>query len=66
MSNKTSNTSKEPRINIAFYDDHLEFCRAMALKSHQSVTRYVNCLIAQEKAKHNKSEWEGSADTKKE
>lgn len=46
----------DPRMNIAFYDDHMQFCRDMAWKNHQSVTQYVNSLIAQEMEKHNKTE----------
>ena len=42
---------KDPRINLAFYDDHLDFCRAQARQNHQSITQFVNSLIAQEKAK---------------
>ena len=47
----------DPHINMAFYGEHLEFCREMAWKKHQSVTAFVNDLIAAEMAKHNKSRY---------
>lgn len=55
----------DPRINMTFYDDHLEFCREMAWKKHQSVTAYVNELIAKEMEKYNKTEWKSSFDVEK-
>lgn len=48
----------DPRMNIAFYDNHLQFCRDMAWKNHQSVTQYVNGLIAQEMANYDRAERE--------
>lgn len=48
----------DPRSNIAFYGDHLKFCQAMAWQKHQSVTAFVNSLIAQEMAKYNREDWD--------
>lgn len=47
---KKHHRSRYPRINLAFYDDHLDFCREQALKQHLSITQYVNSLIAREQA----------------
>lgn len=47
----------DPRINFAFYGEHLAFCREMAWKKHQSITAYVNELIAKEMEKHDRTEW---------
>lgn len=41
------------------------FCREMAWKKHQSVTAYVNGLIAKEMEKHDISEWQSSSDDAK-
>lgn len=54
----------DPRSNIAFYGDHLKFCQAMAWQKHQSVTAFVNSLIAQEMAKHDREEWDNTAQQK--
>lgn len=48
---------QDPKMNLAFYDEHLAFCRAMARKKHLSVTQYVNGLIAEEMRKHEQIEW---------
>lgn len=47
----------DPRMNMAFYGDNLAFCREMAWRNRQSITQYVNQLIAQEKEKHDPTEW---------
>ena len=46
-----------PRMSMAFYDDHLEYCRVMAMKNNLSITQYVNQLIAKDKASHDPAEW---------
>lgn len=45
----TQRKQKYPRINMAFYDDNLEYVREAAYKSRMSVTEYVNQLIAEDK-----------------
>jgi len=46
-----------PRINIAFYDDHLDFLRYVSLKNHLSITQFVNKLVAQEMARYDRADW---------
>ena len=58
MEQPKNEKGKHPRINLAFYGENLEFCREMAWRNHQSVTAYVNDLIAAEMSKHEKSEWQ--------
>ena len=48
----------DPRSNIAFYGDHLKFCQAMAWQKHQSVTAFVNSLIAKEMTNYDRAEWD--------
>ena len=50
-----------PRMNMAFYDDNLEFCRAMAEEEHLSITQFVNQLIAHEKRKYKPEDWKQQA-----
>lgn len=40
---------KNPRINMAFYDDNLEYLREAAWKNRMSVTQYVNYLVAEDR-----------------
>lgn len=54
----------DPRTNLTFYGEHLQFCQAMAWQKHQSVTAFVNGLIAQEMAKHDREEWDNTAQHK--
>lgn len=61
MARKTNIKRNDPRINLAFYGEHLEFCREMAWKKHQSITAFVNELIAKEMEKHDRSEWQPSS-----
>lgn len=45
----TQRKQKYPRINMAFYDDNLEYVREAAYQSRMSVTEYVNKLIKEDK-----------------
>lgn len=56
----------DPRSNIAFYGDHLQFCQAMAWKKHQSVTAFINSVIAQKMAKYDRKEWDSPENHKEE
>ena len=47
-----------PRINLAFYDDHLKFLQYASWKNHQSITQYVNGLIAKDMANYDRTEWD--------
>lgn len=47
----------EPRINMTFYDDNLEFLRHIAWVNHMSITQYVNQLVGKDKAKYDSSLW---------
>lgn len=59
VANAINKTERNPpRINLAFYDDHLDFCREQAQKQHLSVTQYVNSLIAREQAQTSNVEAE--------
>ena len=40
---------KYPRINMAFYDDNLEYVKEAAYQARMSVTEYVNQLIVDDK-----------------
>lgn len=60
MVKKAKEKRNDPRINMTFYDDHLKFCRFVAYKNHQSITQYVNNLIAQDMAKYDRDEWDCS------
>lgn len=44
---------KMPRINMAFTPSNLDYLHVMAAIKGQSVTRYVNSLIEQERKKNN-------------
>lgn len=46
---------KHPRINMAFYDDNLDYLRDAAWKAKMSVTEYVNGLIRQDRGKNANS-----------
>lgn len=48
MSLKEGDKRSDPRMVIAFYDQHLDFCKEMARKQHLNVTQYVNSLIRKE------------------
>lgn len=48
----------DPRINMAFYDDNLKFAQYASWKNRQSITQFVNSLIAKEMANYDRSEWE--------
>lgn len=43
---------KHPRINMAFYDDHLEYLQIISRVKGISITQYVNDLIALDKEKN--------------
>lgn len=43
---------KHPRINMAFYDDNLDYVREAAYQSRMSITEYMNHLIREDR-KHN-------------
>lgn len=58
MVKKAKEKRNEPRINMTFYDDHLKFCRFVSYKNHQSITQYVNFLIAQDMAKYKRENWD--------
>lgn len=47
----------DPRMNLAFYDDNLEFCQEMAWRNRMNTTQYINQLISAEKAKHDPADW---------
>ena len=51
----------DPRMNMAFYGDNLDFCREMAWQKRMSITQYVNQLIAQEKRKYKPADWKQPA-----
>ena len=40
---------KHPRINMAFYDDNLEYVREAAYQNRMSVTKYMNELIKKDR-----------------
>lgn len=48
----------DPRMNMAFYGDHMKFCQYAAYQHHQSVTAFVNSLIAKEMANYDRAEWD--------
>jgi len=48
----------DPRINMAFYDKNLKFCQYASWKNRQSITQYVNALIAKEMANYDQAEWD--------
>lgn len=54
---KTRSKKDVPRLTVAFYDDNMEFCKAIAQREHLSVTQLINRLISQEKAKHDPETW---------
>lgn len=54
----------DPRMNMTFYGDNLDFCREMADQNDLSITQYVNQLISQEKRKHDPAEWKRPAGEK--
>lgn len=45
----THRKQKYPRINMAFYDDNLEYVREAAYRKRLSVTEYINQLIVDDK-----------------
>lgn len=47
----------DPRINMAFYDDNLEFLQYAAWKNHMSITQYVNLLVSKDKDNYARNEW---------
>lgn len=47
-----------PRINLAFYDDHLKFVQYASWKNHQSITQYINSLIAKDMNNYARAEWD--------
>lgn len=52
----------DPRMNLAFYDDNLEFCQEMAWRNRLNTTQYINQLISAEKAKHDPADWKQPKD----
>lgn len=44
----TQRKQKHPRINMAFYDNNLEYVREAAYQARMSVTEYVNKLIKED------------------
>lgn len=49
MEQPKNRKQKYPRINLAFYDDNLEYVREAAYQSRMSVTEYINSLITKDK-----------------
>lgn len=47
----------DPRINMAFYEDNLEFLQYAAWKNRMSITQYVNQLIYKDKDNYARSDW---------
>jgi hypothetical protein len=45
---------KHPRINMAFYGDHLDYLKETAWEARMSVTEYVNALVAEDRKKKGK------------
>lgn len=45
---------KHPRINMAFYGDHLDYLKDAAWAARISVTEYVNNLVAEDRKKNGK------------
>lgn len=45
----TQRKQKHPRINMAFYDDNLDYVREASYQSRMSVTEYVNKLIKEDR-----------------
>lgn len=39
---------KHPRINMAFYDNHLEYLQDAAWRNKMSITEYVNKLVKED------------------
>lgn len=46
---RTQRKQKHPRINMAFYDDNLEYVREAAYQERMSATEYVNKLIKEDR-----------------
>ena len=46
---KAVRKQKHPRINLAFYADHLDYVQEAAWENRTSVTGYVNRLIAEDR-----------------
>lgn len=44
---------KNPRINMAFYYDHLEYLQMISRVKGISVTQYINDLVASDKQKNS-------------
>lgn len=49
MEQPKNRKQKYPRINLAFYDDNLEYVREAAYQSRVSITEYVNKLIKKDR-----------------
>ncbi len=49
----TQRKQKYPRINMAFYDDNLDYVREASYQSRMSVTEYVNKLIMEDRQRPN-------------
>lgn len=47
--NTHKESKKHPRINMAFYDDNLDYVREAAYQNRMSITEYVNKLIENDK-----------------
>ena len=43
---------KHPRINMAFYDDNLDYVREAAYQSRMSITEYMNRLIQEDRQRN--------------
>lgn len=48
----TQRRQKNPRINMAFYNDHLEYLQMISRIKGISITQYVNDLILVDKKKN--------------
>lgn len=44
----TQRKQKHPRINMAFYDNHLEYLQDVAWRNKMSITEYVNKLVKED------------------
>lgn len=52
MEQPKNEKGKHPRINLAFYDDNLDYVREAAWKNRMSITEYMNHLIQEDRQRN--------------
>ena len=52
MEQPKSEKKKHPRINMAFYDDNLDYVREAAYQNRMSITEYMNRLIREDRQRN--------------